>query len=82
MLAFLGGQSPAAMKGIEEKLLSLSDGFNNEVTGQTNAGDLQATFYKAHPQNCAVISRGNPGPWPRYDPRVDPNVVLYYAVID
>ena len=42
MLAFLDGQSPAAMKGIEEKLLSLTDGFNNEVTGQTNTGDFQA----------------------------------------
>jgi hypothetical protein len=46
------------------------------------AGQMQATFYKNHAAGVTVSVRGNPGPWPKYDPRLDPLVVPYYSIID
>jgi hypothetical protein len=52
------------------------------VVVQGTPGSYTATFYKSHLANCTVISRGNPGPWARYDPRNDTGVVPYFTVID
>jgi hypothetical protein len=41
-----------------------------------------ASFKKNHPAGVTVINRGNPGPWSRYDPRKDPLVVPFFAVIN
>ncbi len=71
------GQAYAVQPG---SILVYEPGTSNEETVVV-ASNGQATFRKNHPAGCAVICRGNPGPWTHYDPRKDPNVVLYYAII-
>jgi hypothetical protein len=51
------------------------------VVQQDPTGKLWGKFRKSHAAGCTVISRGNPGPWPRYDPRQDTAVVPYFAII-
>jgi hypothetical protein len=41
-----------------------------------------AAFTRPHAAGFRIVGRGNPGPWPRYDPAADPEVVPYYSVID
>jgi len=48
----------------------------------TVPGTFTAKFYKSHALGCTVICRGNPGPQPTYNPRNDPYVVRYFAVIE
>jgi hypothetical protein len=48
----------------------------------TKADTIKATFTKNHTGAFAISHPGNPGPWPRYDPRNDNGVVLYYSLID
>jgi hypothetical protein len=51
------------------------------ATGAAGAGPFGAEFHKAHVTGVPVIIRGNPGPWKRYDPRQDPNVVIHWTII-
>ncbi len=51
------------------------------VVQQDATGKLWGKFRKNHAAGCAVISRGNPGPWPRYNPRNDTAVVPFFAII-
>jgi len=52
------------------------------VVVRVSGGSFVASFTRDHPLGCIVVSRGNPGPWSRYDPRQDSDVVPYYAIID
>lgn len=67
-------------------LLTYEPGGPNEETvvvqPGAKAGQFVAQFMKAHAVGAVVLCRGNPGPWKRYDPRLDPGVVLYYNIID
>src|SRR5262249_17934946 len=40
-----------------------------------------ATFTQSHPVGVVVFSRGNPGPWPGFNPRANAAVVPFFSVI-
>jgi hypothetical protein len=69
-------------------VLTLEPGTANEetvvlsVAQVNNQAVYTATFFKNHAANVPVVSRGNPGPWKNYDPRLDPNVVPYFSIIE
>jgi hypothetical protein len=39
-------------------------------------------FRKPHNAGSLIKVFGNPGPWTRYDPRQDTDVVPYFSIID
>ncbi len=61
--------------------LTFEPNTNNEETVLVQQGNV-ASFNLAHASGVTVINRGNPGPWIRYDPRLDGGVVPYFAVVD
>jgi hypothetical protein len=44
--------------------------------------DFTATFTRSHPKGSPITARGNPGPWSRYNPAADADVVPFFSVID
>ena len=52
------------------------------VTTPANPPQYSFTATRSHNAGERIISRSNPGPWPRYDPRNEPRVVSYFSVID
>jgi hypothetical protein len=71
----------------EETVVLQNDPDPNNNPPNTPVPGLVANTKLAHPNNAAVIVRGNPGPWSnsgstRYDPRKDTDVVVFFAVID
>lgn len=64
---------------------NVGGGGGNQIT-------ITANFLYQHPNLLfegnpnvppyVIMQRGNPGPWASYDPRKDPFVVPYYAIID
>lgn len=62
-------------------IITIDPGSDNEETVLLGPG-LQARFHRTHAAGAVVISRGNPGPWIRYDPAQDPAVVPYHVIIE
>jgi hypothetical protein len=83
--------------GLQDRLLldgtftirSVCQHYSAEKRQEAVSPGFVATFTKTHPNptitgtsTINVIQRGNPGTWRRYDPSLDPLVVLYYSIID
>jgi hypothetical protein len=70
----------------ENSVITIEPDTDNEETvtvqKDPNNGSLFAVFYQNHLANVGVISRGNPGPWTKYDPRQDTKVVPFFSMID
>jgi hypothetical protein len=67
---------------LQGNLLTFEPDTDNEETVEIDlsSGSPKAAFQRSHPAGCAVINRGNPGPWTQYDPRKDSAVVPYSIV--
>jgi hypothetical protein len=83
----LGGINPKTGKPwkIQDGTVLVFDpNTTNEETVRVYAkgAGLFALFTKPHLKGGAVVCRGNPGPWLRYDPRQDSEVVPFFALID
>jgi hypothetical protein len=64
-------------------LLTIDRGGNEESVRVTDVTptSFTAVFTLSHARGFRISVRGNPGPWPRYDPAADPDVVPYYSII-
>jgi hypothetical protein len=66
-------------------LLVVEPGTDREETVLVTAAgvrEFRATFRRSHPRGFGISRRGNPGPWPRFDPHDHPTVVPYFSIID
>jgi hypothetical protein len=66
-------------------LLTIDPGTSSQeevvVLATPGGNSITAWFQNTHLAGATVIVRGNPGPMPRYNMRNDPNVVLYWSII-
>jgi hypothetical protein len=70
--------------GIQDGSLLTIDSGGNEETVRVMAvtpTSFTAVFSRPHARGFRIVGRGNPGPWPRYNPAADPEVVPYYSII-
>jgi hypothetical protein len=51
------------------------------VVTAVTPGTFTATFTHPHAKGFTVTGRGNPGPWPRFNPAAHPAVVPYFSII-
>jgi hypothetical protein len=52
------------------------------VVTEVTPTSFAATFRRPHPAGFTITGRGNPGPWPDFNPRAHPDVVPYVTVIE
>jgi hypothetical protein len=64
--------------------LTVDEGEEEETVGVTavTPRSFTARFHRPHAKGFRITLRGNPGPWPRFNPAAHPELVPYFSIID